>query len=508
MRRIASLLVLSILAVPALRAQTPDLGTEAQREAGKQLYDQKCAQCHGEAGDANSIATPYLRPAPRDFTSGTFKFRTTSSVDLPATDDIKRSIREGMPYTSMPAWQGVLSETQITNLAYYIKTFNDDFAGQYGSPTPVNIPRAPGYDADNLERGRQVYEANQCSDCHGEQGRGNGKSAPTLEDDWGFPIRPADLTKRWTFRASPTRQDVYRTFITGLTGSPMPSYEDIPEEDRWALVDYIWSLSRDDPEYASVVTAQGAEGPLDLSQGRALFENAPAAYIPLVGQLVEPGRAFHPGVNGVEVRAVYTQEEIAIQLSWHDMTAETTGENSPLLPAPDLPTAPDTTGTFSDAVAVLLPSALPQGTERPYFMFGDADNAMDIWFADLAQNEAAFFVGRGSNAITAGDQTLETTSNYDDGAWTVAFKRARTLDDGLSFAEGTFVPITFTVWDGFNRERGNKRALTTWYHLYMTPLQTESAALPMAKWGLLTLLIELGLVFIVRWRRKKAAVAA
>ena len=263
MKRLVFLTALFILWRPALSAQ--DLGTEAQREAGKQVYDQKCAHCHGDNGDANSVTTAYLRPAPRDFTSGIYKFRSTASVELPIDDDIKRSIREGMPTTSMPAWRGILSETDITNVVYYIKTFNDDFAGEFGNPTPIDIPKAPRYDAANLERGRQVYEENQCSDCHGDQGRSNGKSAPTLNDDWDHPIRPADLTKRWTFRASPTREDVYRTFMTGLTGSPMPSYEDIPEEDRWALVDYIWSLSRDEADYATVVTAQGIDGAIDLS---------------------------------------------------------------------------------------------------------------------------------------------------------------------------------------------------------------------------------------------------
>lgn len=508
MKRLALLIALLLLWTPVLNAQ--DLGTDAQREAGKQVYDQKCAHCHGENGDASSIAALRLRPAPRDFTSGIYKFRTTSSVDLPTDDDIKRSIRRGMPYTSMPAWQGVLSETQITNLVYYIKTFNADFAGEFGTPTPVNIPNAPRYSEANLERGRQVYEENQCLDCHGDQGRGNGKSAPTLHDDWSHPIRPADLTKRWTFRASSTREDVYRTFITGLTGSPMPSYEDIPEEDRWALVDYIWSLSRDEAAYATVVTAHRVDGAIDLSQG-ALFDDAPAAYFPVVGQVIEPGRAFHPGVNGVEVKAIYNQDEVALQLSWHDMTAQTTGANSPTLDAPLFGAAPDSAasdsvGAYSDAVAVMVPSQMPQGVERPYFMFGDADNAMDIWFADLARGSADFFVGQGRDAIAPGDQSVEMASAYDDGQWTVAFKRARLLDGGLSFEEGAFVPVTFSVWDGFNDERGNKRGLTAWYHLYVPPLETQSAALPMAQWGLITLLLELGLIFVVRRRKKKAAV--
>ena len=515
MKRLALLTTLLLLAAPSLSAQ--DLGTDEQRTNGKQIYDQKCAHCHGENGDANSVATPYLRPAPRDFTSGIYKFRSTSSVDLPTTEDIKRSIRDGMPYTSMPAWEGILSETEIANLAYYLKTFNKDFDSDFGSPTPIDIPSAPSFSEANLERGQQVYEENQCLDCHGDSGRGNGKSAATLNDDWGYPIRPADLTKRWTFRASATREDIYRTFISGLTGSPMPSYEDMPEQDRWALVDYIWALSEDEANYGTVVTAQGVAGAIDISQGEAAFETATASYFPIVGQLIEPGRSFYPGVNGVEVKAVYNQDEVAIMLSWHDMTAETTGMNSLTMDVPIFnPSAPDTASaaadsmaaSYSDAVAVLLPMHTPEGTALPYFMFGDTKNPMDIWFTDLASQAAHSFAGTGSTSIEQTDTALERYANYDDGRWTVIMKRQRQMEEGLSFDEGTFVPISFSVWDGSSEERGNKRGLSAWYHVYMSPLETESAALPMAKWGLITLLIELSLIGLVRWRRKKEAVAA
>ena len=509
------LIVLCFLAVP-LYAQDaePDLGTEAQREAGREVYMEKCAQCHGEQGDAESIATPFVRPAPRDFTSGIFKFRTTESGELPTTEDIKRSIREGMPYTSMPAWEGKLSETEITNLAYFIKTFSDDFAGPYGVPKTVEIPKAPGYDEGNLERGREVYVSNQCADCHGDQGLGNGTSAPTLEDQWGAHIRPADMTKRWTFRNGQTREDIYRTFTTGLDGSPMPSY-DIPEEDRWALVDYVWSLSRSNPEYATMVTAQAAAGDLDISQGAALFEDAEAAYFPVVAQIIEPGRAFNPGINGIEVKALYNQDEVAILLSWHDMTAETTGSNSPTMAVAEatdsLATpAPDTTGasTYSDAVAVLLPTTLTAGVVKPYFMFGDSKNPMQIWFTDLAGDSAEVLIGRGSDQIESTSGTLDHYASYEDGVWTVIFKHARQPEGGLAFAEETFVPISFTVWDGFNQERGNRRGLTAWYHLYLAPMEVQSAAIPMAKWALIALLLELLIVGLVRWRaRREPAVA-
>ena len=115
--------------------------------------------------------------------------------------------------------------------------------------------------------------------------------------------------------------------------------------------------------------------------------------------------------------------------------------------------------------------------------------------------------GRGISNIQEAEQSLERYATYDDGVWTVIFKRQRQMEGGLSFEEGAFTPISFSAWDGFNQERGNKRGLSAWYHVYLEPLETESAALPMAKWALITLLIELGLIGVVRWRNKKTAVS-
>ena len=83
------------------------------------------------------------------------------------------------------------------------------------------------------------------------------------------------------------------------------------------------------------------EEELDPAKGRELFANAPPAYFSVVGQVTEPGRAFHPSANGVEVRALYNRREIAFLVSWHDMRADQAGTN-----APDLPVPPEEDGVF------------------------------------------------------------------------------------------------------------------------------------------------------------------
>ena len=123
-----------------VHAQGPDVGTEAQRESGKQLYLKYCSQCHGEKGDGEGYATPHLRPRPRDFTSGKFKIRTTPNGALPTHQDLVNIIRRGMPYTSMPAWP-TLSDQQVSELAYFITTFSADFSNPENGPQARSAAR-------------------------------------------------------------------------------------------------------------------------------------------------------------------------------------------------------------------------------------------------------------------------------------------------------------------------------------------------------------------------------
>lgn len=489
----------------------PDLGTDVQIEAGHELYTEKCAQCHGKTGAGEGVAASLLKPPPRDFTPGIYKVRTTTSGQLPTSGDIERIIRNGMPYTGMPAWP-TLSDQEVTNLMYYLKTFNDDFAGPYGTPEEIEIPDPPSLTDESIKRGRKLYLENQCHDCHGQRGRGDGPSAPTLETRKGEHVYPADMTKRWTFKGGTSRQDIYRTFTTGMNGTPMPSYN-IPEEERWDLVNYVYSLSRDQPNYSTSVISKSVSGDLDLSRGPALFDEAETAYFPIVGQVIESGRSFIVPTSGIEVSAVHNADEIAIQLSWHTMTPDTSGTNSPAMEVPGLAEREDTlrldpapteqpTPEYSDAVALQIPRTRREGAAKPYFLFGSSDHPVDLWYADLAQDTPSFFIGNGQGNVVEGDEELDFYSNYEHGRWTVTFKRARQKEDGTSFEGGSFVPIAFSVWDGFNRERGSKRGVSTWYNLYVEPMDTQSAAIPMAKYGLIALLLELVIVGLVRRKYK------
>jgi DMSO reductase family type II enzyme heme b subunit len=185
------------------------------------------------------------------------------------------------------------------------------------------------------------------------------------------------------------------------------------------------------------------------------------------------------------------------------MSAETTGSNAPGLPAPrwDEPDA-DTSATYSDAVAIQFPTTRPDGAELPYFLFGDRRRTVDLWFADMAADEGTHYVGSGSNDIAQAGPAVDAVSSFNEGQWTVIFRRSRDEADHVEFAEGAFVPVAFSVWDGFTRERGSRRGITNWYYLYVDVAVKESPVAPMLGYGLATFLLGLIITFVVR---KKSA---
>jgi mono/diheme cytochrome c family protein len=544
-------LVAALCAAPtgSVRVAAQDVGTDAQRESGKKLYAKYCSQCHGDNGDGEGYATPHLLPRPRNFTTGKFKVRSTPTGSLPTHQDLVNIIRRGMPYTSMPAWPA-LTDQEVSDIAYFITTFSADFSNKELVPKAADLPSAPKFTKESAEAGRKLYEETGCVRCHGTLGRGDGPSAPTLVDDFGHPIRPADLAQSWTFRGGSTREDIFRTMSTGFNGTPMPGFLDaLTPEQRWAITDYIVALSGSyGPGYTNLVVAKHVLDPIDLSKGTKNFESAPAARFPIVGQIMEPGRAFHPPATSVVVQAVYDGESIAVLLRWHDMSAQKTGTNGPALKVPieeeeeaatgaaapaaggdaanpfgdqevaakpagqkpaqpadpfaEEQAAPAAAGSeFSDAVAVQIPSAVPTGARKPYFIFGDGQNSVDLWFYDLARNGPQQFTGKGSADIAAND-TGDVTgiASYDQGEWSVIFKRPLRPSSGARLTPGEFMPIAFSVWDGLSRERGNRRGLTLWYSLYVEPEVVPSAIGPMVKTALLILAFELAIIWWVRRR--------
>lgn len=235
----------------------PELSAQLQAR-GKELFAENCASCHGEEGDGKGVCAPFLAPQPRDFTSGTYRFKSTPGNEMPTDKDLFRTISIGLHGTGMPPWKFLLPEEDLWALVAYVKTFSTFFE-DYPAPPAVELGDEPAaVTAEYVERGRQIYQGAECAKCHGDEGYGDGLSAPTLVDTFGFAISPRNFHKPSQFKRGHTLRDVALTIHTGNNGTPMPAYGDaFTAEQVWDLAAYVLSLA--EPHLDSTSTPAAAE---------------------------------------------------------------------------------------------------------------------------------------------------------------------------------------------------------------------------------------------------------
>ena len=161
-------------------------------EAGRLLYDEHCAGCHGVDGNG-------LVPNARNF--GDLDYMRG---ETPASFYV--AISEGRG-PDMPAFGEVLSSDERWDVTYYVWNFSTT--------------------EENLSEGQNIYTAN-CVACHGEDGRSMILGAANFSD-------PRFMTNQ-----SPS--DLY-IVVTQGKGS-MPAWQArLEQDDRWNSIDYIYTLS-------------------------------------------------------------------------------------------------------------------------------------------------------------------------------------------------------------------------------------------------------------------------
>jgi cytochrome c oxidase cbb3-type subunit 2 len=204
-------------------------------------YRRYCVGCHGELGDGNGENFPWLDPKPRDFQLGIFKCRSTPTGTLPTDQDLFDTIARGLDRSNMPQWS-TFTKQQRADLVAWVKHFSPRWVNEKPG-TPIQIPPQPEVTAEHIKAGRDVYARVQCWKCHGVLGQANGPSAATLTDDLGRPIAAFNFTEGARPKCGDTDRDIYRIFMTGLDGTPMPSFADnIKPDEAWDLVFYLRTL--------------------------------------------------------------------------------------------------------------------------------------------------------------------------------------------------------------------------------------------------------------------------
>jgi mono/diheme cytochrome c family protein len=225
-----------------IAAQETQVGSlHGNPQAGKQDYRRYCVGCHGPDGDGNGENAQWIEPRPRDFTAAVFKCRSTPTGTLPTDDDLYHSVSRGFVTSNMPSWLPLTQQMRV-DLVAYVKTFSSRWRTQ-GPGTPISVPPETPATAQSILHGRELFQKLECWKCHGPAGHGDGPSASTLTDSKDNPIRPYNFAMGSRFKCGTTNQDLYRIFMTGVDGTPMPSFSDnIQPNDAWDLVHFLRTL--------------------------------------------------------------------------------------------------------------------------------------------------------------------------------------------------------------------------------------------------------------------------
>ena len=479
--------------------------------AGRAVYDQHCAACHGATGDGNGPAAVWLYPRPRDFSAGQFKIKSTPGQALPTDEDLLQSVARGLPGSSMPSFS-YLTQQEQRDVVQYVKSltaYTDNsgkrvnrFAEAVASGAlakPVVVPAEPAATVQALTLGRDVFKKMQCALCHGETGAGDGPQVPTLKDIAGIPVRPRDFNTG-LFRGGHTGHDLYLRINNGMPGTPMIPYGDdlLKPEERWALVHYIKSLRRTDvavndllaPENSAIPVVKVTKLPTDPMD--KYWESRDPVRVPLNPLWPEPNQVY-----AVAVSAVTDGKKVAVLLQWRD----------------DLPQdSAIRVQDFQDGAALQFSLSGKYG----FLGMGDKDNPVNLWswkagwqaeteggstpqmnsvYPSMHTDDWTFTnyntaVSSGNvisqphkspveDANAAGfgsfksqpvkQQNVAGKGIWHDGFWSVVFIRdlkSKDADD-VKFVSGKPVPVAFAIWNGEQGDRNGRKMVSNWYQLIL-----------------------------------------
>ncbi len=432
---------------------------------------------------------------------------------MPTDADLQRTLELGFPGSGMPNFAHI-SEADRAEMIDVVKSFLP--AGRQQTDEVVEPPEPTASTEALVTQGGEVYKMMGCDRCHGPEGRADGPASDTLKDEWGNAIRANDFT-RGIYKGGAADQDVYLRFITGMMGTPMPSYGGIMTDDQaYALVHYVKSLAGDveaavQPKQETL-RAVRVSGDVPVDPMDSVWVDAPESSLPVM--LLHQRQDV---IRNLRVKAAHNGADVAICLEWDDPTP-----NASILRHED----------FSDAVAVQF--ALGDDTTIETLTMGVAQSPINIWHWQAAREmdvaryrdvetvypgmvaddypwsgtaypnrpesgsassiavptdyETTFLTAlaagnpvskpegvravhelnaAGFGSLTSQPETAQSVEGvgvWDNGVWkVVVVRRMKSTDKrDADFQVGGSISLAFAVWDGSHGDRNGQKAVTNW----------------------------------------------
>ncbi len=189
---------------------------------GKAIFEEKCAPCHGVNGAGDGPRAAQL-PNP-----------------VPALSDPEVA-RQAIP----ARWFLIVTNG---NLERFMPPFPSLSDSQRWDVVAYSLSLSTSSDA--IAEGAKLYQE-ACASCHGAEGKGDGPQAASLS------VPPTNLTDP-AFAAAKSGFDLYSSIVLGKPPA-MPAFgERLSEQQRWAIVAYLQSLTfTKAPEELQNVAVQG-----------------------------------------------------------------------------------------------------------------------------------------------------------------------------------------------------------------------------------------------------------
>lgn len=175
-------------------------------ERGRPLYEQHCASCHGDSGEA----TRQARGAP--------DFSTTDWIRDKLPMELHEFIVDGPGH----AFDDQLSLQDEWDVQAYVRFL--------------------GVDHEYLRTASTEVYGQHCNVCHGNKGYGNGFLAPTMQP------KPRNLTDWEEWGNLRTDREIWENIWYGVHWSAMPPWRNVLTEDQiWMAVDFVRSQQYEQP---------------------------------------------------------------------------------------------------------------------------------------------------------------------------------------------------------------------------------------------------------------------